>query len=116
MSRTPNPAGCSTLHRGQQRRRRASCHRGLLVFRRGLRRRRVWAAMMRRFTLCGATSQRWAATIRARAAAARNTKSAMEWRPDMETRNASSILQLGAVDLITDLPTALTFDDVLLVP
>ena len=34
----------------------------------------------------------------------------------METRNASSILQLGAVDLITDLPTALTFDDVLLVP
>jgi len=40
----------------------------------------------------------------------------MEQRPDMETRNASSILQLGAVDLITDLPTALTFDDVLLVP
>src|SRR5687767_15805948 len=34
----------------------------------------------------------------------------------METRNASSILQLGAADLITDLPTALTFDDVLLVP
>src|SRR6188474_2994106 len=34
----------------------------------------------------------------------------------MDTRNASSILQLGAVDLITDLPTALTFDDVLLVP
>src|SRR5688500_12378682 len=34
----------------------------------------------------------------------------------MESRNASSILQLGAVDLITDLPTALTFDDVLLVP
>ena len=34
----------------------------------------------------------------------------------METKNASSILQLGAVDLITDLPTALTFDDVLLVP
>src|SRR4026207_985276 len=34
----------------------------------------------------------------------------------MEPRNASSILQLGAVDLITDLPTALTFDDVLLVP
>ena len=33
-----------------------------------------------------------------------------------DTRNASSILQLGAVDLITDLPTALTFDDVLLVP
>ena len=31
-------------------------------------------------------------------------------------RNASSILQLGAVDIITDLPTALTFDDVLLVP
>src|SRR5918999_5167521 len=34
----------------------------------------------------------------------------------METRNASSILQLGAADLITDFPTALTFDDVLLVP
>ncbi len=34
----------------------------------------------------------------------------------METKNATSILQLGAVDLITDLPTALTFDDVLLVP
>src|SRR6187401_530717 len=34
----------------------------------------------------------------------------------METKNAASILQLGAVDLITDLPTALTFDDVLLVP
>ena len=34
----------------------------------------------------------------------------------METRNASSILQLGAIDVITDLPTALTFDDVLLVP
>src|SRR4026209_2684566 len=34
----------------------------------------------------------------------------------MDTRNASSILQLCAVDLITDLPTALTFDDVLLVP
>src|SRR5881227_433245 len=34
----------------------------------------------------------------------------------MEPRNASSILQLGAIDVITDLPTALTFDDVLLVP
>src|SRR6185436_5321170 len=34
----------------------------------------------------------------------------------MEARSASSILQLGAIDLITDLPTALTFDDVLLVP
>src|SRR5467141_3213539 len=34
----------------------------------------------------------------------------------MESRNASSILQLGAIDVITDLPTALTFDDVLLVP
>ena len=33
----------------------------------------------------------------------------------MEPRNASSILQLGAIDVITDLPTALTFDDVLLV-
>src|SRR5438093_6537199 len=34
----------------------------------------------------------------------------------MEPRNASSILQLGAIDVLTDLPTALTFDDVLLVP
>src|SRR5438132_9295343 len=34
----------------------------------------------------------------------------------MEPRNASSILQVGAIDVITDLPTALTFDDVLLVP
>src|ERR1700682_5634735 len=34
----------------------------------------------------------------------------------METRSASSILQMGAIDVITDLPTALTFDDVLLVP
>ena len=34
----------------------------------------------------------------------------------MDTKNATSILQLGAADLITDLPTALTFDDVLLVP
>src|SRR5436189_594738 len=34
----------------------------------------------------------------------------------METRSASSILQLGAIDVLTDLPTALTFDDVLLVP
>src|SRR5947207_8009724 len=34
----------------------------------------------------------------------------------MESRSASSILQLGAIDVITDLPTALTFDDVLLVP
>src|SRR6202022_2443025 len=34
----------------------------------------------------------------------------------MEPRNASSILQLGAIDVIPDLPTALTFDDVLLVP
>ena len=34
----------------------------------------------------------------------------------MSTKNASSILQLGAIDVITDLPTALTFDDVLLVP
>src|SRR5712692_5652885 len=34
----------------------------------------------------------------------------------MEPRNAPSILQLGAIDVITDLPTALTFDDVLLVP
>src|SRR5687768_3111162 len=34
----------------------------------------------------------------------------------MENRNPSSILQLGAIDIITDLPTALTFDDVLLVP
>ena len=37
-------------------------------------------------------------------------------REPMETKNATSILQLGAVDIITDLPTALTFDDVLLVP
>src|SRR5882762_10211963 len=34
----------------------------------------------------------------------------------MESRSASSILQLGAIELLTDLPTALTFDDVLLVP
>src|SRR5213080_1153318 len=34
----------------------------------------------------------------------------------MEARSASSILQLGAIDVLTDLPTALTFDDVLLVP
>src|SRR5580693_9083101 len=34
----------------------------------------------------------------------------------MEPRNATSILQLGVIDVITDLPTALTFDDVLLVP
>src|SRR6186997_3698238 len=34
----------------------------------------------------------------------------------MDTKNATSILHLGAADLITDLPTALTFDDVLLVP
>src|SRR3954462_9507036 len=34
----------------------------------------------------------------------------------MEPRSASSILQMGAIDVLTDLPTALTFDDVLLVP
>src|SRR3954468_5038589 len=34
----------------------------------------------------------------------------------MEARSATSILQLGAIDVLTDLPTALTFDDVLLVP
>ena len=34
----------------------------------------------------------------------------------MEARSASSILQIGAIDVLTDLPTALTFDDVLLVP
>ena len=34
----------------------------------------------------------------------------------MEARSAASILQLGAIDVLTDLPTALTFDDVLLVP
>jgi IMP dehydrogenase/GMP reductase len=34
----------------------------------------------------------------------------------MDDRSASSILQLGAIDVLTDLPTALTFDDVLLVP
>ena len=82
----------------------------------GRRLRRASAATMRPSRRCGATSRRSAATIRARAAAAKNTRSATEQRPDMETRNASSILQLGAVDLITDLPTALTFDDVLLVP
>jgi IMP dehydrogenase len=34
----------------------------------------------------------------------------------MDARSASSILQMGAIDVMTDLPTALTFDDVLLVP
>src|SRR5215831_12911496 len=34
----------------------------------------------------------------------------------MEHTNATSILQLGAIDVLSDLPTALTFDDVLLVP
>src|SRR5258706_1036901 len=34
----------------------------------------------------------------------------------MDARSASSILQMGAIDVLTDLPTALTFDDVLLVP
>src|ERR1700686_2181278 len=34
----------------------------------------------------------------------------------MDARSASPILQMGAIDVITDLPTALTFDDVLLVP
>src|SRR5256885_1131218 len=34
----------------------------------------------------------------------------------MEARSGASILQMGAIDVLTDLPTALTFDDVLLVP
>ncbi len=34
----------------------------------------------------------------------------------MDARSASPILQMGAIDVMTDLPTALTFDDVLLVP
>src|SRR5438876_8820561 len=34
----------------------------------------------------------------------------------MDARSATSILQMGAIDVLTDLPTALTFDDVLLVP
>src|ERR1043166_9594076 len=34
----------------------------------------------------------------------------------MDATSASSILQVGAIDLLTELPTALTFDDVLLVP
>src|SRR5687768_14187661 len=76
--------------------------------RRDLRGQLGWAATTRPYTQCGETNRRWAETIHAHAAAARNTRSAMEWRPDMDTRNASSILQLGAVDLITDLPTALT--------
>src|SRR3954469_11000295 len=34
----------------------------------------------------------------------------------MEVRSGASILQMGAIEVLLDLPTALTFDDVLLVP
>ena len=54
------------------------------VFPLALRLRRASAATMRPCRPCGATSRKWAATIRARAAAERNTRSAMEQRPDGE--------------------------------
>ena len=62
---------------------------------------------------CGATCRRWAATTRARAAAARSTRSATgpPVMGDMDLTTAPSALDLG-----TAFATALTFDDVLLVP